>query len=366
MLKRGGAYIFRQLRERRGVRWLFPVIVGLVGMFMLLHTSAAAPGFNGWLEDRYNFLQPITIQIPPEEKPLPPRPETVNPLMGTQLYVNPKHPARAQADQWRASRPADAAQMDKIANVPTAIWFGDWHADVQMEVQKVMSAAAWQTPVLVAYNFPQRDCGSFSSGGVSSAEAYKAWIRAFAAGIGTRPAIVILEPDGLGLTRCLTPEQTKVRYELFRYAVTTIKLQPRAKVYLDAGNAHWLPAEEAATRLQQAGIASADGFALNISNFATTADSTDYGQKIAPVVGKGFVIDTSRNGLGPTPDHEWCNPSGRALGDRSAIVAHKPWIHAYLWIKVPGESDGSCNGGPPAGTWWPEYALGLAQRAQLP
>jgi endoglucanase len=34
-------------------------------------------------------------------------------------------------------------------------------------------------------------------------------------------------------------------------------------------------------------------------------------------------------------------------------------------VKPPGESDGECNGGPAAGRWWPEYALGLAQRASL-
>ena len=38
-------------------------------------------------------------------------------------------------------------------------------------------------------------------------------------------------------------------------------------------------------------------------------------------------------------------------------------LDAFVWIKRPGESDGTCNGGPPAGSWWPEYALGLAQRA---
>jgi endoglucanase len=38
-------------------------------------------------------------------------------------------------------------------------------------------------------------------------------------------------------------------------------------------------------------------------------------------------------------------------------------VDGLLWIKAPGESDGSCNGGPSAGTWWPEYALGLAERA---
>ena len=38
-------------------------------------------------------------------------------------------------------------------------------------------------------------------------------------------------------------------------------------------------------------------------------------------------------------------------------------IAAYLWIKDPGVSDGTCNGGPPAGDYWPRYALSLVQQA---
>ena len=34
-------------------------------------------------------------------------------------------------------------------------------------------------------------------------------------------------------------------------------------------------------------------------------------------------------------------------------------LDAYLWVKAPGESDGTCNGGPYAGAWWPDYALRL-------
>lgn len=35
------------------------------------------------------------------------------------------------------------------------------------------------------------------------------------------------------------------------------------------------------------------------------------------------------------------------------------FIDAFLWVKPPGESDGTCNGGPPAGKFWLDYALGL-------
>ncbi len=59
----------------------------------------------------------------------------------------------------------------------------------------------------------------------------------------------------------------------------------------------------------------------------------------------------------------WCNPPGRALGatPRTSLTAD-PSVDAYLWIKRPGESDGPCDGGPSAGTFWADYALGLAQR----
>jgi endoglucanase len=38
-------------------------------------------------------------------------------------------------------------------------------------------------------------------------------------------------------------------------------------------------------------------------------------------------------------------------------------VDAYLWTGVPGNSAGSCNGGPPAGTFWSARAIGLAARA---
>lgn len=39
---------------------------------------------------------------------------------------------------------------------------------------------------------------------------------------------------------------------------------------------------------------------------------------------------------------------------------------AFLWVKRPGESDGTCHGGPPAGQFWGGYALELARAAGEP
>ena len=51
-------------------------------------------------------------------------------------------------------------------------------------------------------------------------------------------------------------------------------------------------------------------------------------------------------------EDEWCNPNDRALGEPSTCDTTHNKCDAYLWIKIPGESDGRCNGGPKAGRWW--------------
>jgi endoglucanase len=286
------------------------------------------------------------------------------PLAGARLWVDPDSNAHRQASAWRLSRPADAAQMDKIAAQSQADWFGGWVSDVTAAVDRRVSAAAaaGAVPTLVAYDIPQRDCGSYSAGGASSADAYKTWIRAFAAGIGDRRAIVMLEPDALAGLDCLSAADRDRRLALLRDAVAVLTAHPRVSVYLDGGHPRWQPASEMARRLAGAGVADAQGFALNVSNFVSTSENVTYGRTISAAIGnKHFVVDTSRNGLGPAPDGAWCNPPGRALGDRPGAAT--PPQDANLWIKRPGESDGPCAGGPAAGAWWPDYALGLAQRA---
>jgi endoglucanase len=256
--------------------------------------------------------------------------------------------------------------MDKIAAQPQARWLGGWSGDIATATASATStaAAAGAVAVLVAYNIPQRDCGSYSAGGVGSPDAYRTWIRGFASGIGSRRAVVILEPDALAGMDCLSPADRDTRLSLLRDAVSVLAARPGVTVYIDAGNARWHSAADTADRLRRAGVENAQGFALNVSNFISTAESVTYGRAVAGAIGgKHFVVDTSRNGLGPAPDGSWCNPPGRALGARPTAATGEPLQDADLWVKHPGESDGACNGGPPAGTWWAQAALELAQRA---
>ena len=304
-----------------------------------------------------------TFPAPPPAAPVP---VTGNPILGASLWVDPSSNARLTADSWRATRPDDAAYMDKIATHPQAQWFNGWSTDIRRDVSTAVSAvtSTGAVPVLVAYNIPQRDCGKLSAGG-TTIDGYAAWISEFANGLAGRKAVVILEPDALAQLNCLSPTDQQTRVNLIQYAVQMLRAQGGI-VYLDGGNASWRSASDQASRLIRANVAAADGFFLNVSNFQYTANTIAYGKAVSDRVGgKHFIIDTSRNGLGPTPDNQWCNPAGRALGLPASTSTGDELVDAYLWIKTPGASDGSCSGAPAAGVWWADYALGLAQRSPI-
>lgn len=300
----------------------------------------------------------------PATLPAPAR-NTGNPFVGVPLFVDPSSQAALALPSLGGER---AVLVRKIAEQPQADWFGEWTPDVESAVRSRMQEAEQRGAlcVLVAYNIPNRDCGLYSKGGLGSAEAYKAWITALSRGIGAARAAVILEPDAIGqLKDCLTPEDQTIRVELLRYAVRALRASPNVAVYLDAGNANWLPSLELADRLTSVGIHEATGFALNVSNYVATDPTVAYGHAVNQHLSKPapFVIDTSRNGRGEAPGKAWCNPKGRALGPRPTPNTGDPLVHAFLWVKRPGESDGDCNGAPRAGAWFGEQAYELARNA---
>ncbi len=407
--------------------------------------------------------------------------------------------------EWRS-----ALAVAAMANTPRAIWFNSGTPnEVKRSVKRTTKHAArsGKIPVLVSYNLPFRDCAQYSAGGALGTDEYKAWIDGFAKGIGKREAIVILEPDSLGIIPYNHPlydsetyewcqptieedgetvpapgASPEDRYEQLRYAIATLADHaPKAKVYLDGGHSAWLGIGEAAYRLYRAGFVDGeqrmDGFFLNVSNYRATNESITFGTWVSMCLAAGtpgvgpdwmwnedlgrpnfdwcgsqydpetgytevnyspefaegvtagiqglmdgaaatvpFVIDTSRNGQGhfdaapygeePYNQPEavvsslnsgsWCNPPGRGLGLRPDWGEGVALLDAYLWVKVPGESDGQCDitGGarawdfdaydawdlapddqlsfdplwgrvdPDAGDWFPEQALELTELAE--
>jgi endoglucanase len=263
--------------------------------------------------------------------------------------------------------------MDKIALASTSKWLTGRDPNMAAAVSNIMALADKDVmmPIFTLYNIPHRDCGNFSGGGAATAEEYTDWVTAIASAISNRKALIILEPDSLAGLDCptLTSAQKAERIGLIRSSVLTLKSLTGSVIYLDGGHSAWQSAATMISILKQAGITNADGFCLNVSNFQRLEpDLIKYGEAISKGLRDAhFIIDTSRNGLGPAQNADglaWCNPAGRALGKRPTCLTSHPLIDAFLWVKVPGESDGSCRANEPAaGVFWPEYALGLAQRA---
>lgn len=394
--------------------------------------------------------------------------------------------------------PRGAIDLAAMVAQGHAVWFTSGTPQkVQESVRKTVSEASFvnRVPVVVAYNVPFRDCAQYSAGGVANTAAYEAWIDGFAAGIGSARAVVVLEPDSLGIIPynttiygvaewcqpTVTDSQGNVtpapgadpadRYEQINYAVASLKSHaPNALVYLDGTHSAWLGVGEAAYRLNKAGVASTAGFFLNISNYQPTDQSTQFGIWVSDCITAAtagaswaagqfgwcpsqydpslnyavdysaayeatvttglenlmggavatthFIIDTSRNGQGAlntaqyaaAPYNQlasvisalasgnWCNPPGAGVGLRPSANTGVALLDAYLWVKVPGESDGQCDsaGGarawnytlydpwglttaaqstfdplwgmvdPAAGAWFPAQALQLAQNANPP
>jgi len=396
-----------------------------------------------------------------------------------QFYVpEPNQDAIEQiADLTSSGNEADASLIKMMIETPQAVWFTrGTPKSVQQDVRNTVQRATdkGMIPVLVAYNIPFRDCAQFSAGGATSEAEYEAWIDGVAAGVGNAQAVVILEPDALGIIPWYDPfgdRDTWVtnpnydgcqpaeadpataaidRFAMLNYAVVRLKENPLTRVYLDGTHSGWLSAGDVADRLIQAGVARADGFFLNVASYQLNSQLEKYGTWISKCIafasdpsswGKGhaewcanqyspadpndfstweltdqwyadnvesqtlwyverqtlwstesvlkhFVIDTSRNGQGlwtPTTGHpdarHWCNPPDRGLGLRPTANTGNPLIDAYLWVKIPGESDGECSRGPgprgttsskwdsvdpTAGRWIPSMVLELVKNANPP
>jgi len=207
-----------------------------------------------------------------------------------------------------------------------------------------------------------------------------------------------------GTAQCDTMLQNRGYVDGVGYALATLGAIPNVYNYVDAGHHGWLgwdtnfnPSVDmmlTAATASGSTVANVHGFITNTANTSAlqepyiVIDSTtrtsrwiDYNQfndeltyaqafrqravQVGFASNIGMLIDTSRNGWGganrPTGPStaadlntridasridrrihkgNWCNPSGAGLGERPR-AAPAAGIDAYVWIKPPGESDGS-------------------------
>jgi endoglucanase len=232
------------------------------------------------------------------------------PSTGGDLYVPPPQKGAKQqiAELTSQGDKEAAARIRAITETPQAVWFEagtpkSVEQDVRLTVKR--AAAKRSVPVLVTYNIPFRDCAQFSAGGATTQAEYEAWIDGFAAGIGDRRAIVILEPDGLGIIPWYDPyggadgtntlewcqpaeanpaTAASERFAMLSHAVDALAGLPNVTTYLDGTHSAWLGSGDIAERLVRAGVADADGFFLNVSNYQLTANNVQYGRWISSCI----------------------------------------------------------------------------------
>lgn len=287
-----------------------------------------------------------------------------NPGAGTVIVASDLSKAHAVATDG-TSTGAGLAAAEYLSEQPTAYWLTPEVDGVDQVADKIdhLAAEAREQSAdlgLVVYGLPERDCGNYSAGGLAPAD-YEAWTAAIGTALRAIPdqrAIVILEPDSLALA----PECGNVseRVAQLRAAVAALA-GPNVWIYLDGGHSNWLPSSEMAPLIAQVGIDTVRGFVTNVSNYNDTASEIEYAHALAKRLGGGHaIIDTSRNGAGS--NGEWCNPSGRLVGEPGGTIGDDV-VDTNLWVKPPGESDGTCNGGPAAGLWWTQSAIELTRES---
>jgi endoglucanase len=292
----------------------------------------------------------------------PPDAQAVNRFAERSGYVDPgSRTAQAASRAAAAGDGARAEAFERLAAVPTGIWLTpEEHpvGDVGAHVTSVLDAAdeAGRVATLVVYGIPDRDCsGGYSDGGLT-AGAYAPWVQEIATAAGTHDGVVVvLEPDGLAAAvQC---DQRERRVALLADAVDRLS-RAGVTTYVDGGHSGWVPPATMARLLREVGVEDVRGFASNVANYQAELDERAYAARLSDLVGGAhYVIDTGRDGNGST--RQWCNPAGRALGTEPGFVDDGTALDALLWVKPPGESDGECGGGPPAGEFWPERAQQL-------
>lgn len=292
-------------------------------------------------------------------------PATVETLLSKGFYVSND----TQCVHWCRQNPQHPHQpliQQEIAVKAAARWINE--GDPRQKVDSYLREAekAGKLGVMVAYNVPDRDFSGQSTGGAANADAYAAWATQFAQAIGSRPCMVVLEPDSIMLINKKEPARQQLQFDTLNRAIDAFATYaPNAWVYADAGNGMWPTAEEIAPLLAHLHTDKLRGFSINVSNFNTDEQCGLFAKQLLALMAaqgtplRGWVYDSARNGNGPAPDYAWCNPPARKIG--KAAAAGTAGADANLWIKPPGESDGYCGAYPEwnAGYFSPQIAYDL-------
>jgi cellulose 1,4-beta-cellobiosidase len=353
-----------------------------------------------------------------------------NPFKGVNFFLNPDY--TEEVESTAKHFPGEAELIRRAASHPTGIWLDTIAVAANVprwldEAKKQQVASGKPTlSVFVLCNLPNRDCAAKASAGELEVEAdgeerYKTeFIDPIAAQFVShpdQPIVAIIEPDSLAnMATNMHEPKCAVSAGAYRrsiiHAIKRLAL-PNVSVYLDAAHAGWLGWDPNRIKMatifkrlleEAGGVDMIRGFATNVSNYTHLSNrdgaalaltnpcpnELTYVKMLAETLGmygmpgKGFIIDTSRNGKGGIRHQwgNWCNIKGAGLGERPRAEPI-PGVDAYFWLKPPGESDGvsdpsqprydemcagrdAAPGAPQAGKWFESYFLDLVHNASPP
>ncbi|KAL8002789.1 putative 1, 4-beta cellobiohydrolase [Plasmopara halstedii] len=259
-----------------------------------------------------------------------------------------------------------APAIDALNEHHIAAWYTDrlTSDDRALMLKRLTSECSEDSRMtVVVYGLPNKDCdaGFSANGSVNSTESYKEFLNELTVAIGTRKVLYIVEPDAVGLLAGSNNCSTEAGYlENLKVAIEILSKNPNAELYGDVG--YWtIVSDEQLPKVvkiikELSATKHLKGIVLNTSNYRTTAQIAELCSKFQNASNStdlNCIIDTSRNYLEPL-NTDWCNVLTAGIGALPTSKTNISNLDYGMWIKVPGESDGECNGGPAAGDFFEE------------
>jgi hypothetical protein len=405
------------MHSRRGLRLLLTAAM-LLSVALLAKTSTA---FAGQPKAHTASAQQCSEPYPAQRdasNPLDlPTPPGADPLTGANLFIpGPAHgsaaggiaqlvglnPKTLPADEsWAsfqqqlssgrlaaklAANPGLAhqvAELSKIASQPEAQRFsiyseGGGPGAIFGQAEKIfcqnMTADPGSIPLINTYFLHPALGGCPTPQQVLAyGPTFRRRVNEMAAATDRRPAVYLLELDAIGSSSCIVKMGSLSQWEAdLRYEMTTMEALPHTVVYVEGGYSDSNTVGYTARVLNAIGVNKIRGFFTNDTHENWTIDEVKWATKVSKLThGAHFIVNTAENGNGPKVNSnrvkfgndDLCNPPGRAIGPADTTNTGFAPVDAFLWTFPPGNSSGSCGGGPPSGTFWTARAVQLAEAA---
>ncbi|WP_460792802.1 glycoside hydrolase family 6 protein [Nocardioides maradonensis] len=279
---------------------------------------------------------------------------TVNPLAGGPWG---RDAGDDLAQEWAVQTGATKALLGRIEGQSRVRWFtmgiptSNVVTVIQRYIAKVQALDGPNAlvPMALFRIFPRGEANRDQRMTDAEVAAYQAWMQAAVSAIGSTRAVVVLEPD---LAELAPPNRTSApvvpdaakREGLVRAAAQQLSALPNTTVYLDSGDADWLPVDKATTLLVRSGVQYARGFALGATHYSPIASNVAYARALQTSLasqgyaGKHAVLDTADDGRGFTWGY-WHTHEGKLGSDfNNAAVCTSPTAtqcvtlgHAPTW-----------------------------------